>query len=189
MAARDHGVPAASVYADGATVARLRRLLRERRRARAHGHLLGGRGAPARRVGPADPARRARRAPFTARDVPAATRRRGRARPRSRPSRRCRAHLGRGRPHDRARRVAAAGIVKSARADLDRMAEELSARLPGAVTRDVPFAELSTYRVGGPVGVLARVSDSEALAAVADSLRRWRPKLLVVGRGSNLLMS
>jgi UDP-N-acetylmuramate dehydrogenase len=43
--------------------------------------------------------------------------------------------------------------------------------------------------VGGPVGVLARVSDSEALAAVADSLRRWRPKLLVVGRGSNLLMS
>ncbi len=71
---------------------------------------------------------------------------------------------------------------------LDRVAGELEARLPGAVGRDVPGTELSTYRVGGPVEVLVRVGSDAALAAVAEVTSRYRPPTLVVGRGSNLLV-
>jgi UDP-N-acetylmuramate dehydrogenase len=76
-----------------------------------------------------------------------------------------------------------AGVVS-----LDALAGELEARLPGRIGRSVPFVELSTYRVGGPVAVLARVSSDEQLAIVADVAARHRPPLLVVGRGSNLLV-
>jgi UDP-N-acetylmuramate dehydrogenase len=67
-------------------------------------------------------------------------------------------------------------------------ADELAARLPGRVRRDVPVAELSTYRVGGPVAVLARVANLADLAVVAGVVARDRPPILVVGRGSNLLV-
>jgi UDP-N-acetylmuramate dehydrogenase len=72
---------------------------------------------------------------------------------------------------------------------LERVAEELEAVLPGVVARNVPFAELSTYRVGGPVAVLVRVASPAALAAVAAVTARHRPRTLVVGRGSNLLVA
>jgi UDP-N-acetylmuramate dehydrogenase len=68
------------------------------------------------------------------------------------------------------------------------LADELAARLPGRVRRDVPVAELSTYRVGGPVAVLARVANLAELAVVAGVVARDRPPILVVGRGSNLLV-
>jgi UDP-N-acetylmuramate dehydrogenase len=71
---------------------------------------------------------------------------------------------------------------------LDRVAEELAVALPGAVGRDVSFADLSTYRVGGPVAVVARAGSEVALAAVAAVVARHRPPVLVVGRGSNLLV-
>jgi UDP-N-acetylmuramate dehydrogenase len=67
--------------------------------------------------------------------------------------------------------------------------EELRAVLPIAPEAGVPFARLSTYRVGGPVGLLVRVPSNAALRAVATSIRRHRPPVLVVGRGSNLLMT
>lgn len=68
------------------------------------------------------------------------------------------------------------------------LADELAAQLPGRVLRDVPFAELSTYRVGGPVAVLARVANPAELEVVAGVVSRDRPPVLVVGRGSNLLV-
>ena len=71
---------------------------------------------------------------------------------------------------------------------LEALTDELEARLPGRVGQSVPFSELSTYRVGGPVAVLARVASEDQLAAVADVAARHRPRLLVVGRGSNLLV-
>jgi UDP-N-acetylmuramate dehydrogenase len=74
-------------------------------------------------------------------------------------------------------------------ADLAPLAAELHERLPEATAEQVPFAELSTYRIGGPVAVLTRVPSVDALAAVAAVTRRHRPRLLVIGRGSNLLMS
>jgi UDP-N-acetylmuramate dehydrogenase len=77
----------------------------------------------------------------------------------------------------------------STSAELASLAADLRRRLPEATTEGASFAELSTYRVGGRVAVLVRAKDVDALAAVAEVARRHRPRLLVIGRGSNLLMS
>jgi UDP-N-acetylmuramate dehydrogenase len=75
------------------------------------------------------------------------------------------------------------------RADLGGLAAELRERLPEVTAEQVPFAELSTYRIGGPVAVLVRVPSVGALTEVAAAARRHQPRLLVIGRGSNLLMA
>ena len=71
--------------------------------------------------------------------------------------------------------------------------DALAARLAAAgvrVDRDVAVADLTTYHVGGPVAVLARVGTPAELAALADALAAdGVPPLLVVGRGSNLLVA
>jgi UDP-N-acetylmuramate dehydrogenase len=71
--------------------------------------------------------------------------------------------------------------------------DALAARLAAAgvrVERDVPVADLTTYHVGGPVAVLARVGSPAELAGLADALAGDAfPPLLVVGRGSNLLVA
>jgi UDP-N-acetylmuramate dehydrogenase len=75
---------------------------------------------------------------------------------------------------------------------LDELAAELAARLAGrsgSVERAVPLATLTTYHLGGPVAVLVRVGSVEALAAAAVPIAAHRPPLLVVGRGSNLLVA
>jgi UDP-N-acetylmuramate dehydrogenase len=77
----------------------------------------------------------------------------------------------------------------STSADFVSLAGDMRERLPDATIERASFAELSTYRVGGPVAVLVRAKDVGALAAVAEVVRRHRPRLLVIGRGSNLLMS
>ena len=81
------------------------------------------------------------------------------------------------------------GVVNASRARLDDLAADLRERLPDATSEGVPFAELSTYRIGGPVAVLVRVPSADALGEVAAATRRHQPSLLVIGRGSNLLMS
>jgi len=77
----------------------------------------------------------------------------------------------------------------SVTAELAPLAADLRDRLPDSTTEGASFAELNTYRVGGPVAVLVRVHDVDALATVADAARRHQPRLLVIGRGSNLLVS
>jgi len=77
----------------------------------------------------------------------------------------------------------------NASVDLASLAGDLRERLPDATSEGASFAELSTYRVGGPVAVLVRAKDVDALTTVAEAARRHRPRLLVIGRGSNLLMS
>jgi len=72
---------------------------------------------------------------------------------------------------------------------LDDLFAELDAQLPGAVTRDVPLAGLTTYKLGGPVAVLVRVRAEAELPGVASVVARHRPPLLFVGRGSNLLLA
>ncbi len=70
--------------------------------------------------------------------------------------------------------------------------DALAARLAGAgvrVERDVRVAELTTYHVGGPVAVLARAGSPDELAALADAFDGQLPPLLVIGRGSNLLVA
>jgi UDP-N-acetylmuramate dehydrogenase len=84
--------------------------------------------------------------------------------------------------------VDASGAV-SVTAELAPLAADLRDRLPDSTTEGASFAELNTYRVGGPVAVLVRVHDVAALATVAGAARRHQPRLLVIGRGSNLLVS
>lgn len=63
--------------------------------------------------------------------------------------------------------------------------EELGERaLPGE-----PIGPLTTYRVGGPAAVAVRILDEEDLEAVARARRVSGLPVLVVGRGSNLLVS
>ncbi len=70
--------------------------------------------------------------------------------------------------------------------DLESAAAWLEAVLP--VRRQVPFAELTTYRLGGPAAVLVRVGRAADLDALAGALPFGVPTL-VVGRGSNLLVA
>jgi UDP-N-acetylmuramate dehydrogenase len=67
------------------------------------------------------------------------------------------------------------------------VAADLANRLPGQVTTGVPLADLTTYRVGGPVAVLVRVNTLDDLLACAAAL--GDVPVLVVGRGSNLLVA
>ncbi|MGH9005705.1 MAG: hypothetical protein ACRDYV_21465, partial [Acidimicrobiia bacterium] len=71
---------------------------------------------------------------------------------------------------------------------LEQVAQSLEARLPGKVRREVPFAELTTYRLGGPAAVLVQVTSAADVGALAGVLTEEVP-LLVVGRGSNLLVA
>ena len=72
---------------------------------------------------------------------------------------------------------------------LDHIAAALEDRLPGAVERDASIAELTTYRLGGPAAILVRVADDAALGVVAECLTCGQVPVLVVGRGSNLLVA
>jgi UDP-N-acetylmuramate dehydrogenase len=67
-------------------------------------------------------------------------------------------------------------------------AARLTAALGDRVERDVPFARLTTYGLGGPASVLVRAAGEVDLAAVAAALPSGVP-FLCVGRGSNLLVA
>jgi UDP-N-acetylmuramate dehydrogenase len=72
--------------------------------------------------------------------------------------------------------------------NLDQVAQHLERLLPGQVRREVPFAELTTYRLGGPAAVLVRAGTAEDVATLAAALPAGVP-VLVVGRGSNLVVA
>jgi UDP-N-acetylmuramate dehydrogenase len=73
--------------------------------------------------------------------------------------------------------------------ELEDLAHALERLLPGQVTRDQPVAELTTYRLGGPAAIVVRVADLDELGMVAAALGEDAPPVLVVGRGSNLLVA
>ena len=54
---------------------------------------------------------------------------------------------------------------------------------------DVPLAPMTTYRVGGRASVFARPRDANDLARIAQACRQGGVAPLVIGRGSNLLVS
>jgi UDP-N-acetylmuramate dehydrogenase len=73
--------------------------------------------------------------------------------------------------------------------DAGALAADLERALPGRVARELRVAELSTYRLGGPVAVAVRVASEADLEPVAVAVARHRPPVLVIGRGSNLLVA
>jgi UDP-N-acetylmuramate dehydrogenase len=65
----------------------------------------------------------------------------------------------------------------------------LAAALGSRATRDHPLGPLTTYGVGGPAALFVEVQDAEDLGIVRLALRGSGLPVVVVGRGSNLLVS
>jgi UDP-N-acetylmuramate dehydrogenase len=69
-------------------------------------------------------------------------------------------------------------------------AVELAAKLLGDLARrDVPVGPRTTYRVGGPAALLVEAATPDDLARVGDAVLRSGVDVLVVGKGSNLLVT
>ena len=67
---------------------------------------------------------------------------------------------------------------------------EAAAQLLGdRARRDVPIGPLTTYRVGGRAALLVAAHGEDDLAAVSEAVQRTGVPVLVVGRGSNLLVA
>ena len=184
------GVPAAPLLAHRVALARLRRRVRRRRRASCSPTCTRRRAAAARRVGPAGRARGARRPPrarrsCTSRAAPTSSRtcprlaaaRRPRAHPRRRrPHHRCpTSGWRRGREPRRARRVGAALAA--------RLAGRGRARRARSPTSP-PTASAARSR-----SLVARRHADELAALAAVRAPSDVPPVLVVGRGSNLLVA
>ena len=73
---------------------------------------------------------------------------------------------------------------------MEALAEQLdNLLLRGGCRRDVPLGPLTTYRVGGAAALFVRPHDRHELAAVAAASSDHEVPVVVVGRGSNLLVA
>jgi UDP-N-acetylmuramate dehydrogenase len=68
-------------------------------------------------------------------------------------------------------------------------ASQLAARCPGRVGERVPLAPLTTFRLGGPARLFLRAEAVDDLIALAEVLAELPVPLLIMGRGSNLLVA
>ena len=66
---------------------------------------------------------------------------------------------------------------------------DATARLGSAATPDAPLGTRTTYRVGGPAAIGVEPRDEEELLAVSRVIRSTSLPVLIVGKGSNLLVS
>jgi UDP-N-acetylmuramate dehydrogenase len=66
---------------------------------------------------------------------------------------------------------------------------QAAALLGDRARRDVPLGPLTTYRVGGAAALFVEVDDDATLDAVAGCVAASGVDVLVVGRGSNLLVA
>ena len=62
-------------------------------------------------------------------------------------------------------------------------------RMAGFVTADEPLGPFTTYKLGGPALVFATPRDSTELTMIAEFVQETGLPVLVVGRGSNLLVA
>ncbi|CAN5605268.1 UDP-N-acetylmuramate dehydrogenase [soil metagenome] len=67
--------------------------------------------------------------------------------------------------------------------------DEVAARLGPLARRHVPLGPLTTYRVGGAAAVAVLVESDDDLAALAAAVATVDVEILVVGKGSNLLVA
>ena len=67
--------------------------------------------------------------------------------------------------------------------------DDAAALLGDRAARDVPVGSMTTYRVGGPAALFVEAADDADLAAVGKAVAATGLPVLVVGRGSNLLVS
>jgi len=81
----------------------------------------------------------------------------------------------------------AVGPVEAA--TVETAAAALRARCPGRLGEHVPLAPLTTFRLGGPARLFLRAESTEDLVVLAEVLAEARLPLLVLGRGSNMLVA
>ena len=67
--------------------------------------------------------------------------------------------------------------------------EEFARILGGLAQRNMPLAPLTTYRVGGNAAIGVNVETMDDLVRVSEALRQVPIPVVVVGRGSNMLVS
>ena len=67
--------------------------------------------------------------------------------------------------------------------------EQAAAVLGPLALRDVPIGPMTTYRVGGAAALFVRASSIEDLRVVAAAVQASAVPVLIVGRGSNLLVA
>ena len=70
-----------------------------------------------------------------------------------------------------------------------RALDRLGILLGPRVRRDVSLAQYTTYKVGGPASLFMTARSIDDLHAVSNALREQKVPVLVIGRGSNLLVS
>ena len=75
--------------------------------------------------------------------------------------------------------------------EIDVLAEDLRTKLKGRVDTDVSLARFTTYRLGGPARLYVEPSSVDDLVALGNALASLaeRPRVLSMGRGSNLVIS
>jgi UDP-N-acetylmuramate dehydrogenase len=59
----------------------------------------------------------------------------------------------------------------------------------GSIRRDVPLGPMTTYKAGGPAALFAELSHVDDLTALVDSGLTATHRVLVLGRGSNLVVA
>jgi UDP-N-acetylmuramate dehydrogenase len=67
--------------------------------------------------------------------------------------------------------------------------DELTAQFGEQVRHDVPLAPYTSARIGGPADVLVTVNSSDELAAVVSTLWNANTSFVLLGGGSNVLVS
>ena len=72
---------------------------------------------------------------------------------------------------------------------MTRTVEEAARILGDRARRDVPLGPMTTYRVGGPAALLVQAESDDDLRAVAEAVRATVIDVVVVGKGSNLLVA
>jgi UDP-N-acetylmuramate dehydrogenase len=79
--------------------------------------------------------------------------------------------------------------MSALRSAVDEAAALLAPRLGDRLRHDVPLAPMTTYRVGGPAALFVDVASLDDLVAIAAARAATGLHVLVVGRGSNMLVS
>jgi UDP-N-acetylmuramate dehydrogenase len=67
--------------------------------------------------------------------------------------------------------------------------EQVAELLGPLAERDVPIGPLTTYRVGGRAALLARIETLADLRTLGEAIRAVEVPVLIVGRGSNVLVA
>ena len=79
--------------------------------------------------------------------------------------------------------------MSSAAPDVIAVAESLSSACRGRVEHDFPLATMTTFRIGGPADIFIEAESVDDLAAAAEAARDAGLQILVLGKGSNVLVA